>query len=397
MPPIRRKLLAAAIAAANALLVAAGTVVAIKKASRGEEFAVSAGLGSSPTTPPPTRDRPAKPAPAKVAGRPSVAEVQARPWPARAKAGGTWKAHLEGSGPLLRIWAPTTVHGPAPATLTSSDGAVWNVAELRTPLRFERLTAVNGAMVNGAVPYGGLTLQGRFVAPDGGEVAQLTLSPSAILSVPATRLVTDAAIARGVYGYQDNGLSVEVAGSIEASGLGKSWSGLVGSIEADSLKVTATWHEDGAGWAVVADAASARQLWVDGWPVVDTVLQATSGYDGGPHSCHADCSVRLRYGNGGAATAQIMEVEAVGTLPYAVDLGINATNNHDAGLGVRRGGVVVGFGRGRPIDSHLPPGDRFDRGLTHTPGASVTLIIRGNFPEVRVTLAIPAAAVRSAA
>ena len=135
-------------------------------------------------------------------------------------------------------------------------------------------------------------------------------------------------------------------------------------------------------------AGSARQVWIDVWPVVGTVLEASSGYDRGLHTCVRDCRVRLRYRNVGHATAQIFEAEAVGGV-NAVALGLNATRTHDAGLGVHRGGHEVNLRVGRGVDSHVPPGGASDRGLSHTPGVPVTLVLRGNFDEVRVPLAIP--------
>lgn len=393
MPPLcsqllGRKVIAASVAAANTLLAVAGTIVAIKRGH--EEAELSAGPWASPSSPPK-----AGLLPPKV----TAAEVAARPWPARVQATGAWKAHLQGTGADLRIWAPLTVTGGAlrvdsGVTITFPDGADWMLLDdLPTANLPFQPSFLSGGAVQGSVPIAGRTLTGRFEAEDGTQVDQLAVPagtspvPAYVVPRPGMKVLVDASISSSAAGIEDNGLSIELAGSVKAKALGQAWNGLVGSVEADQLKVTATWAN--GGWSVTADAPSARQLWIDVWPVVDTVLDARSGYDGGAHSCVGDCSVRLRYANAGAATAQIMEVEAVGA-PYKVDLGINTTNNHDAGLGVRRGGTVTGFGGGRPIDSHLRPGDRFDRGLTYTRGVPVTLIIRGNFPEVRVTLAIPA-------
>ncbi len=164
---------------------------------------------------------------------------------------------------------------------------------------------------------------------------------------------------------------------------------MVGHYRGLRPKATATWGEQ--GWTVTASARSARQVWIDVWPVVGTPLEATSGYDGGPHSCTRVCSVRLRYRNVGYATAQIFEAEALGG-SNAVVFGIKQTGTHDAGLDVHRGGRGINLRSGRGVDSHVPPGDYHDRGLTFTPGVPVDLVLRGNFPEVRVALAIPAQA-----
>src|SRR5262245_56112295 len=101
-----QRLKAIVLAAAGTLLVAAGTVVAIKKAAKDQEFTLSTGAGPSSPAPLPSAPPAAPPAPAR---RVTATDVAARPWPARAKASGTWKAHLEGSGPNLRLWAPTLV------------------------------------------------------------------------------------------------------------------------------------------------------------------------------------------------------------------------------------------------------------------------------------------------
>ncbi|HEX6596009.1 MAG TPA: hypothetical protein VF045_03690, partial [Acidimicrobiales bacterium] len=265
----------------------------------------------------------------------------------------------------------------------------------------------------------GATASGRFVQRDGQEATTLRLPGGTRLSAdcpgrtpgevptpcpgqapaaagpvevsidarPGLRLQVDASGGESSAGNGEGGVEIEVAGSVRAKALGRNWEGLVGSIEADDLKATATWA--GHGWTVNASARSARQVWIDVWPVVGTTLEVRSGYDGGPHSCTGDCSVRLRYRNVGHATAQIFEAEALGG-SYSVALGIKQTGTHDAGLDVHRGGREINLSSGRGVDSHLPPGDYHDRGLTVTPGVPVTLVLRGNFPEVRVALAIPA-------
>jgi hypothetical protein len=227
--------------------------------------------------------------------------------------------------------------------------------------------------------------------PCPGTTAPATAGPVAVSieARPGLELHVDGSGSATSAGNGEGGVEIEVAGRVRAKALGREWEGLVGSLEADDLKATVT--RAGDGWTVKASARSARQVWIDVWPVVATTLEVRSGYDGGPHSCTGDCSVRLRYRNVGYATAQIFEAEAVGG-SNAVALGIKQTGTHDAGLDVHRGGYEINLRSGRGVDSHVPPGDSHDRGLTFTPGVPVDLILRGNFLEVRVPLAIPAAA-----
>ena len=99
--------------------------------------------------------------------------------------------------------------------------------------------------------------------------------------------------------------------------------------------------------------------------------------------------MRLRWTNTGWATAQIYEAEALGPAGPTVGFDLNKSSGQDAGLDVRRGDRKINLGGGGDVDSNQAPGEKVARGLSHTPGTDVTMVLRGNFPEVRVRLAIP--------
>jgi hypothetical protein len=126
------------------------------------------------------------------------------------------------------------------------------------------------------------------------------------------------------------------------------------------------------------------------WPVADTTLEGTSNVSGGDHNCLRDCVVRIRWANVGFATSQVFEAEGLGQAGPTVGFDLNKTVGHDAGLGVRRGDQKINLGGGGDVDSNQAPGDKVDRGLTYTPGTDVTIVLRGNFPDLTVRLAIPA-------
>jgi hypothetical protein len=181
---------------------------------------------------------------------------------------------------------------------------------------------------------------------------------------------------------------VAVAGEAVGEALGRRWEGRVGAVEGTGLAAEATW--DGGLWSVTGEARVARQLWMDVWPVADTSLTASSGVDAGDHNCIGDCSVRVRWTNTGFATSQIYEAEGVGD-GRSVGFSLNKSAGHDAGLGVTRGDRTTNLGGGGDVDSNQAPGEKVDRGLRYTPGTDVTLVLRGNFPDVRIHLAIPVA------
>jgi len=91
----------------------------------------------------------------------------------------------------------------------------------------------------------------------------------------------------------------------------------------------------------------------------------------------------------GIATAQVLEAEGSGPGAEGIGFDLNKTLGHDAGLGLRRGDRVLGFDGGEDIDSNLPPGGESDRELSYRAGQPATLVLRGNFPEVTVVLAVP--------
>ena len=179
---------------------------------------------------------------------------------------------------------------------------------------------------------------------------------------------------------------VAVAGQARATALDRSWDGLVGAVEGFGIDASATF--DGRRWTVTATAGDARQVWIDVWPVVDTVLQARS-FSTGPGVFDRNRLLRVEWVNVGFATAQILEAEGVGPGAPGVGFDLNKTKGHDAGLGLRRGDDVHGFDGGADVDSNLLPGDDTDRELSYRAGQPATLVLRGNFPEVTVELAVP--------
>ena len=179
---------------------------------------------------------------------------------------------------------------------------------------------------------------------------------------------------------------VAIAGQIRAAALDRSWDGLVGAVEGFGIDASATF--DGRRWTLTAQIGDARQVWVDVWPVVDTVLQARS-FSTGPGFFDRNRLLRVEWVNVGFATAQILEAEGVGPGAPGVGFDLNKTLGHDAGLGLRRGDDVHGFDGGADIDSNLTPGGTTDRELSYRAGQPASLVLRGNFPEVTVELAVP--------
>ena len=178
-----------------------------------------------------------------------------------------------------------------------------------------------------------------------------------------------------------------VAGTGLADAEGHTWEGVLSAVEAE--QVTASASFDGVQWQLEAVTESARQLWVDGWPVADTVLEARS-YSVEPGFFDRNRLLKVEWSNVGHATAQILEAEGSGPGALRIGFDLNKTLGHDAGLGaVRRGDRVTNLRRGADIDSNLAPGGKTNRELSYDAGQAATLVLRGNFPEVRVELAVP--------
>jgi hypothetical protein len=298
--------------------------------------------------------------------------------------------------------------------LTLPDGARWYALgafhlDATGDLAFTSAFAHDGAVTIAVVSLESVlakapdpvTAVGRFVSADGRQVDRLALPHSTRVArdcapspctprtdVPGVSLAAGSATTlRGSTGAQP--AEAAVAGSARAQALGHRWDGLTGAVEGTDLAATATW--DGRAWSLTATAGGARQLWVDVWPVADTTLAVTSGIDGNVHNCLLNCSLRLRWTNTGWATSQIYEAEAEGPSGPTIGFDLNKSLGHDAGLGVGRGDRKINLGGGGDVDSNQPPGAKVDRGLSYTPGTDVTVVLRGNFPDARVHLAIPAA------
>ena len=126
--------------------------------------------------------------------------------------------------------------------------------------------------------------------------------------------------------------------------------------------MTASASFDGVQWQLEAVTESARQLWVDGWPVADTVLEARS-YSVEPGFFDRNRLLKVEWSNVGHATAQILEAEGSGPGALRIGFDLNKTLGHDAGLGSppgRPGHQPSGRGRHR-----LQPG----AGREDQPGA----------------------------
>ena len=375
--------------------------------------------------------------------------VLARPWPERVTPTGPWSATLRGTGPLVAMTQlPGVVEGglaratfelgsddPRPSAsvpartgnlnLTLPDDSRWYpvtpfTVESDADLPFTSVSAraakvdvVVGSLASALGPAGDqVTAVGTFVSPDGREVDRLVLprgtrvgqdcahEPPCPASSEVPRVTVAAErgqVLRGATGVEAG--EAAVAGTVHVEALGHPWDGLVGALEGypagdgdgprrdPGLTATATLADD--GWTLAADAPAALQAWVDVWPVADTVLEGSSSVSGGGHNCLRDCVVRIRWANVGFATSQVLEADGLGSAGPTVGFDLNKTLGHDAGLGVRRGDQKVNLGGGGDIDSNQPPGEKVDRGLSYTPGTEVTIVLRGNFPDLPVRLAIP--------
>jgi hypothetical protein len=259
--------------------------------------------------------------------------------------------------------------------------------------------------------------RGSFYGDDGREVDELVLAPGTTLSgschtlppvtteptpppapgecerqlADGTPIVVTVAARSGTTVRAAGAGEVAVAGRARATAVGqswegRSWEGLVVAVEGLSVEASAIY--DGRKWSVTGRVDDARQLWVDVWPVVDTILEGRS-FSTAPGFFDRNRLLRVEWVNVGFATAQILEAEGVGPGAPGVGFDLNKTLGHDAGLRVRRGDKVVNLDGGADVDSNLPPGGETDRELSYRAGQPATLVLRGNFPEVTVDLAVP--------
>jgi hypothetical protein len=333
---------------------------------------------------------------------PFEARVTARPWPARVRPTAPWSATLAGAGPRFTM---TSVAGTIPDALddatfrlpkgsgdpfnlTLPDGTTWHPKgdfrlEAAGPLAFTSGRARGDALELGVdslpavlgLANGPVTAVGNFTSPSGQRVERLPLPPTARIGRECGRppcsdpevgpisslRASDGMTLRALPGPGAG--EVAVAGTARSEALGRSWDGLVGAVEGAGLEGTATW--DGRRWSVSARAAAARQVWIDVWPVADTMVSATSDYRRRANdACFRDCSVRLRWANNGFATSQIVEAEGIGPGSGSVRFGLTGSVGHDAGLGIHRGGQRRHLGGGGDIVPTLEPLKIEERGLT---------------------------------
>lgn len=306
--------------------------------------------------------------------------------------------HLDAPGDL-----PFTASDQPVGLLPASEERAFRSVEASGSSMQVRVPSLEAALASAGGP---VTALGNFVGPDGNEVVRLPLPAGTRLSrecpsgdepgaascrSSSERLgpfpvVVDAGPGMTVRATGDG--EAAVAGSVEAEALGRRWDGLVGAVEAKGLSATAV-HDRGV-WRVTAEGGQARQVWIDVWPVVDTMLSARSvAVDPGPFDTK---DFKIQWTNVGFATSQIFEAEGSGSGARTVGFDLNKTLGHDAGLNVRRGDRVENLRGGGDIDSNLAPGESVDRKLSGTAGTQATIALRRNFPEVRVPLAIPSSA-----
>ena len=327
------------------------------------------------------------------------------------------------AGPMLRLaggqqWYPDgdfrlEADGDVSVSGVTDDGASLEADGVRS------IDAAGSAIVARVVfadllagATGPVVARGSFFGLDGGHVEELVLPPGTTFSgpchtipdisfepttVPApgdcdrqlpdgTPIIATVLASRGMVVRAAGAGEVAVAGQARATALDRSWDGLVVAVEGFGIEAGATF--DGRQWSLTAQVGDARQVWVDVWPVVDAVLQARS-FSTGPGTFDRNPLLRVEWVNAGFATAQILEAEGLG--PGAPDVGfdLNKTLSHDAGLRARRGDKVVNLDGGADVDSNLAPGDTTDRELSYAAGQPATLVLRGNFPDVTVELAVP--------
>ncbi len=358
--------------------------------------------------------------------------VLARPWPARVTPSGPWSASVDGTGPRMTLTTGGTIAGAlgrarvslgasseeptAGRSLVLPGGGQWYP---QAPFRFAaggdlpivataspdndgtHSVSADGRSVTAQVLLtdvlvaagGSATVHGDFLAADGTRVEELVLPAGTVVVVASAQqgdddgravATVEATEGMAVRGSGDGEAAVAGTGRVEADG--RSWDGIVVAVEGAQVDATATF--DGDDWALSARVEGARQAWVDVWPVADTVLEARS-YSVAPGFFDRNRLLKVEWTNVGHATSQILEAEGAGPGTGDVGFDLNKTLGHDAGIGVRRGDRVVNFRGGADIDSNLAPGERVNRELSYAAGQPATLVLRGNFPEVRIDLAVP--------
>lgn len=189
-----------------------------------------------------------------------------------------------------------------------------------------------------ATARSGVVAVGAFTGGDGKTVDRLNLPPSTLLvglcprrtalDPPGGCLPTSfGAVAVTITAV--DGLTIRasgegeaaVAGTATAEALGQSWKGRVGAVEATGLAVTAA--REGGRWKVAVNGQGARQLWIDVWPVVDTVLQASSSPATALFGSLNPLSTRIQVRNVGFATSQIYAAEGSGDDAKEARYGLN--------------------------------------------------------------------------
>ena len=358
-------------------------------------------------------------------------EAAARPRPSPATPMGPWSATLAAKGDHVEVGTPgrvvggikhvsigfgsaaTLPRGHTGSDLQLPDGSRWTpdgTIRLEGPddLAFKTARIFRGSLTVGttlddvlASAPGGVTAVGRLTSADGRQVDRLVLP----VGTRRDTCQRSARVRCGEYEpaplqvsvTQVPGLRIQaagdgevsVAGTARVSAAGHSWDGLVAAVEARQLRVSATYGD--GGWAVTAEGAKARQVWMDVWPVIETEIAAKAVMEGKRSFLHPlrtehDLPLRIRWKNVGHATSQILEAEGQGTGAKSVGFRLAMTSGHDAGIGLSRQPEVRNLKRGLDIPSKLKSGKSIERGLSFEPGAEASIILRGNFPTVTVSL-----------
>ncbi len=358
--------------------------------------------------------------------------VRARPAPAQVTPTGPWSATLAGSGPRFMMYGVTggaipgalaeatfALPGPdknrpfrGPLNLTLPDGSTWRPEgtfrlEGAGPLAFTSVRARDGVLDVGvkslqdvlAPASGPVTAVGPSSPPTGGGPTGWPCPPTTRVgedcgrpscSDPDVAPLVTLAVAPGFAISGQTGPwagEVSVAGTARAEALGRSWEGLVGAVEGRETQGDGDVGRPGVvGVGQCRHRPSGLDRRVAGGrpppsrPPRPTTRAPTPA--SGTAACGSAGPTR------GWATAHILEAEGFGSGSRSVRFGLIRSYGHDAGLGVRRGGKKKNLGNGDAIWSTMEPAGKDDRGLTTEPGSSVVVVLRGNFPEVRVPLAV---------